>query len=69
MVTQDKLLTADEFWQAYAGQRVELVEGVPVEKTPTSDLHGEIAGLITFYLIGHVLPGFELPLAKLFPAD
>jgi Uma2 family endonuclease len=55
MATQDKLLTADEFWERYAGQRVELVEGVPVEMAPTSDLHGEIAGLITFYLIGYVL--------------
>lgn len=55
MATRDKLLTADEFWQTYAGRRVELVEGVPVEMAPTSDLHGEIAGLVTYYLIGYVL--------------
>jgi Uma2 family endonuclease len=55
MVAVEKKLTADEFWEKYAGQRVELVRGEPVEMTPTSDLHGKIANLIAFYMTAHVM--------------
>ncbi len=55
MATQEKLLTAEELWQQYAGQRVELTRGAPVEMTPTSDLHGKIANLIAYYMTGHAL--------------
>jgi Uma2 family endonuclease len=64
MVTLEKQLTADEFWEKYAGQRVELVRGKPVEMTPTSDLHesghesdlhGKVANLIALYMTAHVM--------------
>jgi Uma2 family endonuclease len=54
MVTQEKLLTADEFWQTYAGQRVELVKGVPVEMAPTSMSHGMVALRIGAYVYNYV---------------
>ena len=74
MVTAERLLTVEEFWEQYAGQRVELVEGVPVEMSPTSHLHGKIANLVGFHITSHViehnlgdvLPGFSLHLEKLF---
>lgn len=55
MVTLEKQLTADEFWEQYAGQRVELVRGEPVEMTPTSHKHGVIVSRMTIYLGNYVL--------------
>jgi Uma2 family endonuclease len=55
MVAVEKQLTADEFWEKYAGQRVELVRGEPVEMTPTSHKHGVIVSRMTIYLGNYVI--------------
>ncbi|NDJ77052.1 MAG: Uma2 family endonuclease [Chloroflexi bacterium] len=43
MVVQTQVLTVDEFWQRYAGQMVELVEGRVVDMTPSGVLASIVA--------------------------
>ena len=43
MATQEQLLTADTFWEVYAGQPYELVRGRIIELAPTGGDHGAAA--------------------------
>jgi Uma2 family endonuclease len=60
MVVQEKLYTADEFWEKYSSsKRIELMQGVPTEMTPAGTAHGAISmwfgHLILVYVEAHDL--------------
>ncbi|MBN1966347.1 MAG: Uma2 family endonuclease [Anaerolineae bacterium] len=50
MVTQEKLMTVEEFWAQYAGQPYELVEGEVVPMTLTGLTHGFITSRVAAHL-------------------
>jgi Uma2 family endonuclease len=61
MVIRDKLYTADEFWEIArlpenAGRRLELDEGVIVEKAPSSPINTIIASRMIYHLSAFVIP-------------
>ncbi len=51
-LTQERLLTADEFYDLYAGSdvRAELVDGRVIEMSPTGPDHGSLDSDLHFYL-------------------
>jgi Uma2 family endonuclease len=46
MVIKEKRLTVEEFWEQYAGQHVELVDGRVIEMPPSGFMSSNIAGRI-----------------------
>jgi Uma2 family endonuclease len=55
MLIQEKLYTADEFWETFGEtKRLELVKGVPTEMSPTGEAHMIIAAWLTYLLFGYV---------------
>jgi Uma2 family endonuclease len=42
MAVQEKLMTVEEFWELYAGQLYELVQGRVIEMTPAGFSHGAV---------------------------
>ncbi len=57
MTVQEKLYTADEFWEisrSNMGKKWELVKGVVVEMSPTGDTHTILATWIAHLLLSHV---------------
>lgn len=64
MLIQEKLITADEFWEIIqlpenAGRRLELVEGVINELSPADGEHGELIVELTL-LIGNFVKEHQL---------
>jgi Uma2 family endonuclease len=55
MAVQERLYTADEFWETFGDtKRLELVKGVPVEMSPTGEEHSTVSAWITYLLISYV---------------
>jgi Uma2 family endonuclease len=55
MVVQAKLITADDLWDmTREDQRLELVKGIPVEVSPTGEVHMILAAWLTYLLTAHV---------------
>ncbi len=60
MVVQEKLYTAEEFWEIASqpendGRRLELDEGVIVEMAPSSQENTVIAARLIYFLSAHIL--------------
>lgn len=55
MVTKERLLTVDEFWQVYAGKPYELIHGEVIEVSPAGGDSPIIAALITALLTPYIL--------------
>jgi Uma2 family endonuclease len=51
---QERLLTAEEFWEMPGEGRWELVEGVPVEMPGSGGLHSSVGATAVYYLKGFV---------------
>lgn len=54
MVVQQKMMTAEEFWEAYAGKPFELIEGEVVEIVPGGYEHGDIMVTVAFHLRSYI---------------
>ena len=54
MVLSEQTLTVDAFWEHYAGQLYELINGKVVKMSPTGYLHGSIARRVAAILGAHV---------------
>lgn len=56
MSSLEKLYTADDLWTlTREGQRLELIEGVLVEMSPTGDVHTELSLWLGKLILDHVL--------------
>jgi Uma2 family endonuclease len=55
MAVQERLYTADEFWESFGDtKRLELVKGVPVEMSPTGEEHGVLSMWLGYLLLSYV---------------
>lgn len=55
MFIEQRLYTADEFWEAFGEtKRLELVKGVPTEMSPTGEAHGILSMWLGFLILNHV---------------
>jgi len=50
MNVQQKLMTAEEFWEQYAGKPYELIDGEVIETAPTGFEHGVTVNHISVVL-------------------
>src|SRR5258708_11144332 len=58
MAVQEKLYTADDLWEMSAQvddeKRLELIDGVIYQMTPTGGGHGEVVKELSFFITSHV---------------
>jgi Uma2 family endonuclease len=54
MIARDKLLTVEEFWNEYAGQPFELIEGEVISVAPTGGSHGGVTRRVASQLGDYV---------------